>query len=177
MSHLYHDATCLPDSITLVSVQTPIPPSTIYQVFKVPLHIPSISSIPSPVLEKASVLSPSSLLATTMQVSSIETSIPDIPSTLEVTVIQSSTSFSLTSHITMPMPSHTMTQTSYLISTGIDAPPIDEIRDEFNEDIVISLGDYCYSKSDKSVLKRGKNRSRDQSDVDTSLFNEVVWTQ
>ena len=46
-----------------------------------------------------------------------------------------------------------------------------------NEDIVISLGDYRYSKSDKSVVKRGKKRSRDQSDVDTSLSNEVVWTQ
>ena len=112
-----------------------------------------------------------------MKVSSIETYVPDTPSTPEVTVIHSSTSFSLTSHITIPMPSHTMTQTSSLISIGINAPSIDEIRDEFNEDIVISLGDYCYSKSDKSVLKRGKNRSRDQSDVDTSLSNDIVWTQ
>ena len=77
----------------------------------------------------------------------------------------------------MPIPSHTMTQTSSLISTGIYVPPIDEIRDEFNEDIVISLGDYRYSKSDKSVVKRGKKRSIDQSDVDTSLSNEIVWTQ
>ena len=46
-----------------------------------------------------------------------------------------------------------------------------------NEDIVISLGDYRYRKSDKSVVKRGKKRSRDQSDVDTSLLNEIVWTQ
>ena len=52
MSHLYHDATCLPDSITLVSVQTPIPPSTVSQVCKVTLHIPSLSSTPSPVHEK-----------------------------------------------------------------------------------------------------------------------------
>ena len=77
----------------------------------------------------------------------------------------------------MLMPSRTMTQTFDLISTCIDAPPIDEIRDEFNEDIVISLGDYRYSKSDKSVVKRGKKRSRDQSSVETSLSNEIVWTQ
>ena len=64
-----------------------------------------------------------------------------------------------------------------MISIGIDAPSIDEIRDEFNEDIVISLGDYRYRKSDKSVVKRGKKRSRDQSDVDTSLSNEILWTQ
>ena len=70
-----------------------------------------------------------------------------------------------------------MTQTSSLISTGINVPPIDEMRDEFNEDFVISLGEYRYSKSDKSVVKRGKKRSRDQSNVDPSLSNEIVWTQ
>ena len=66
MSQLYHDATCLPDSITPVSVQTPNTPSTISQLFKVPLHIPSFSSIPSHVHEKISVLSPSSLPAATI---------------------------------------------------------------------------------------------------------------
>ena len=77
----------------------------------------------------------------------------------------------------MAIPSHTTTQTSSLISTGINIPPIDEMRDEFNEDFVISLGEYRYSKADKSVLKRGKKRSRDQSDMDISCANEVVWTQ
>ena len=48
-----------------------------------------------------------------------------------------------------------------MISTGINIPPIDEMRDEFNEDFVISLGEYPYSKADKSVVKRGKKRSRD----------------
>ena len=77
----------------------------------------------------------------------------------------------------MPMPSHTMTQTFSLISTCIDEPSIDEIRDEFTEDIVISLGHYRYRKYDKSVVKRGKKRIRYQSDVDTSLSNEIVWTK
>ena len=27
------------------------------------------------------------------------------------------------------------------------------------------------------MVKRGKNRSRDQSNVDASLSNEIVWTQ
>ena len=75
------------------------------------------------------------------------------------------------------MPSHNMTQTSSLISTGIATPSIDEIRDEFHEDIVISLGDYHYSKSDKSILKKGKKRSRDPSGLDASLSNEIIWTQ
>ena len=61
----------------------------------------------------------------------------------------------------MTIPSHTTTQTSSLISTGINIPPIDEVRDEFNEDFVLSLGEYRYSKDDKSMLKRGKKRSRD----------------
>ena len=91
-----------------------------------------------------------------MHVSSIETSVSDNPSTPKVIVTQSSTSSSLTSHNTMSMPSHTMIQTSSLISIGIDVPPIYEIRDEFNEEFVISLGEYHYSKVDKSVEKKGK---------------------
>ena len=51
------------------------------------------------------------------------------------------------------------------------------MRDEFNEYFVISLGEYRYSKADKSVVKRGKKRSRNQSDMDTSLSNEIVWNQ
>ena len=49
MSHLYQDATCLTHSITLVSIQKTISSSTIPPVFKVPLDIPSFSSIPSPI--------------------------------------------------------------------------------------------------------------------------------
>ena len=45
MSQLYQDATCLPYSITHVFVQMPIPSSTIPPVFKVPLHVPSRSSV------------------------------------------------------------------------------------------------------------------------------------
>ena len=60
-----------------------------------------------------------------------------------MTVTQSGTFTSLTPHIIMPIPSHTMTHTSSLISIGVNVPPIDEMRDEFNEDFVISLWDYC----------------------------------
>ena len=75
----------------------------------------------------------------------------------------------------MPIPSHTMTQTSSLISTGVNVPPIDEMRDEFNEYFVISMGEYHYRKYYKLVVKRGKKRSRDQSNVDPSLSNEIGW--
>ena len=63
------------------------------------------------------------------------------------------------------------------IDTRIDTSSTNEVRDEFNEDIVISLGDYHYRKYDKEIVRRGKKRSRYQGDVDTSLSNQVVWTQ
>ena len=74
----------------------------------------------------------------------------------------------------MPMPKPTTTHTSPLVSTGISTSFIDEVRDEFNEDIVISLVYYHYSKSNKEVVRTGKKRIRDQGDVDTSLSNQVV---
>ena len=77
----------------------------------------------------------------------------------------------------MTIPSHTTTQTSSLIYIGISIPPIDEVREEFNEYFVISLGEYRYSKDDRSVVKKGKKRNQDQSDMDISVTNEVVWTQ
>ena len=64
-----------------------------------------------------------------------------------------------------------------MISTGITIPPIYEVKDEFNEYFVISLGEYQYSRVDRSVVKRGKNRGRDHNDMDMSMVNEVVWTQ
>ena len=42
---------------------------------------------------------------------------------------------------------------------------------------MVSLGGYRYSKADRSVVKRGKKRGRDQNDMDMSMVNEVVWTQ
>ena len=156
----------------------PIPSSIVPLVFKTPLHIPSFSLVLSPVTEKSSEVSPSSLLkATTVQIYSVEAYVHDIYSAPEVTLAQNVTSSPSTSHITMTTPSHTTTQTSSLISTGISIPPIDEMRDEFNEDFVISLGEYWYIKADKSVIKKGKKRNRDQSDMDISVANEVVWTQ
>ena len=63
-----------------------------------------------------------------------------------------------------------------MISTGLSIPPIDEFRDEFNEDFVVSLGKYRYSKAEKSVVRWGKKRGRDQNAMDMSMVNEVLWT-
>ena len=77
----------------------------------------------------------------------------------------------------MTLPSHTTNQTTSLISTGISIPPIDEMRDEFNEYFVVSLGEYRYNKADRSVVRKGRKRNMDQSDVDMFVTNEVVRTQ
>ena len=71
----------------------------------------------------------------------------------------------------------TVTLTSTLVSIVVGTFSATESTEEFNEDIVISLGDYYYSKYDKLVVKKGKKRGRDQSDIDTSITNQTVWTQ
>ena len=76
----------------------------------------------------------------------------------------------------MAIPSQTTTQTSSLRSTGPSIPPIDEVRDEFNEEFVVSLGEYQYSKANKSMVRWGKKRGRDQNEMDMSMVNEFLWT-
>ena len=154
-----------------------MPSSIAPQIFKIPLHIPSFTSSSTCVFEKVLIPTSSSLSADNIHVSSPETSIPISTSTSQAVVVQTGSSPLLSVHITMPIPSVTITQTSSLVSTGIDISSTDGVRDDFNEDIVISLGDYFYDKSNKAVVKRGKKRSKNQGDVDTSLSNQVVWTQ
>ena len=77
----------------------------------------------------------------------------------------------------MTIPSHTTTQTTSLISTGISIPPIDEMRDEFNEYFVVSIGEYWYNKGDRSMVKKGRKRNMDHSDMDMYVAKEVVWIQ
>ena len=77
----------------------------------------------------------------------------------------------------MAIPSQTTTQTSSLISIGISISPVDEVRDEFNEYFVVSLGEYRYIKANISMVKRGKKRGIVQNDMNMTMVNEVVWTQ
>ena len=154
ITKIYQKATCLPESITPVPMEKPIPSLVMTPVFKIPLHIPSFSSVLSPISENITTVSPSSLLeATTVQISSVEVPVHDISSAPEVTLVQNVTSSLATSHITMAIPSQTTTQTSSLISTSLSIPLIDEVRDEFNEDFVVTLGEYRYSKAEKSVAR------------------------
>ena len=76
MTELYQNATVLPESITPIPMDIPIPSSVVPPVFKIPLHIPSISSVSSPMSEKIAIVSPSSFLKpTTVQIPSMESSV------------------------------------------------------------------------------------------------------
>ena len=70
-----------------------------------------------------------------------------------------------------------MTQTSSLVSTVIETCGSIDPRAEFDEDIAVSLGDYYYSKPDKSVIRKGKKRGRDQSGMEVSVSEKILWTQ
>ena len=154
MTELYQNATHLPESITPIPMVKPIPLAVVTPIFKIPLHIPSIRSVSSPMSEKIAIVSPSSFLkATTMKIPYAEASVHEIPSAPEVTLAQNVTSSLATSHITMAIPFQATTQTSSLISTGISIPPIDEVRDDFNEDFVVSLGEYRYRKAVKYMVR------------------------
>ena len=76
MIELYHNSTCLPNSITPVPRVEPIPSSIETPVLKIPLHIPSIFSVLSPMSEKIAIVSPSSFLKdTTMIFPYVESSV------------------------------------------------------------------------------------------------------
>ena len=42
---------------------------------------------------------------------------------------------------------------------------------------MVSLGEYQYSKTNRSVVRKGMKRNRDQGDMDMSDVSKVVWTQ
>ena len=79
ITNLYQNATVLPESIILVPMDIPIPSFVVPPFFKIPLHIPSINSVSSPMSEKIAIVSPTSFLnATTVQIASVESSVQDI---------------------------------------------------------------------------------------------------
>ena len=77
----------------------------------------------------------------------------------------------------MPMPPPIITQTSSLVSTVIETSASTKPRAEFDEDIVISLRDYYYSKSYKVVVIKGKNWTREKSGMHVSVADQIVWIQ
>ena len=74
----------------------------------------------------------------------------------------------------MPMPPSTITQTSSLVSTVSGTSSFTQSVDEFDEDNVVPLGDYFYSKSSKEVVRKGKNRSRNHGDLSALVTNQII---
>ena len=52
-----------------------------------------------------------------------------------------------------------------------------QLVDEFDEDNVVPLGDYFYSKSSKAMARKGKKRSRNHGDLSAPVTNQIIWTQ
>ena len=48
---------------------------------------------------------------------------------------------------------------------------------EFEEDNVVPLGDYFYSRSSKEVVRKGTKRSRDQGGLEALIANQIIQTQ
>ena len=129
------------------------------------------------VAEETSTVSSSPSKISNVQVSSVETIIPNIPSAPEAIPAQNMNLSPCTSPITMTIPFVTTTQTTSVISTDISIPPINEVREEFIEDFVVSLGEYQYNKTDISLVRKGRKRNQDQGDMDMSDVSQVVWNQ
>ena len=64
-----------------------------------------------------------------------------------------------------------------MVSTVSGTSSFTHSVDDFDEDNVVSLGDYFYSRSPKGVIRKGKKRSRDHDDVSGPVTNQIVWTQ
>ena len=77
----------------------------------------------------------------------------------------------------MSMPPPAITRTSSLVSTVSGTSEFTHSVDDFDEDNVVSLGDYFYGRSSKAVIRKGKKRSRDHDDVSGLVTNQLVWTQ
>ena len=106
-----------------------------------------------------------------------DTTIPTLCSTSEPTVVQYISSYLFTSHVTMPIPTPTITQISSLVSTVNITSSFTELVVEFDEYIVVPLGNYYYSNSAKVVVRKGKKRSKDEGGLEASVSNQIIWTQ
>ena len=77
----------------------------------------------------------------------------------------------------MPIPTPTITQTSSLVSTVNITSSFTKPVAEFDEDIVVPVGDCYYNKFAKEVVRKGKKRIRDEGGLEASVSNQIIWTQ
>ena len=74
----------------------------------------------------------------------------------------------------MPILTPIVTQTSSLVSTVNRNSSFTELVGEFEEDIVVPLGDYFYSKSSKAVVIKGRKRSKDQGGLESFVTYPII---
>ena len=74
----------------------------------------------------------------------------------------------------MPIPAPTVTQTSSLVSIVNGTSSFTESVVEFEEDIVVPLGDYFYSRSSKAMVRKGRKRIRDQGGLEAPVTNQII---
>ena len=55
-----------------------------------------------------------------------------------------------------------------------DTSSFTELVGEFEEDIVVPLGDYFYSKSSKVVVIKGRKRSKDQGGLESFVTYPII---
>ena len=77
----------------------------------------------------------------------------------------------------MPIPTPTIAQTYSLVSSENVTSSFTESLDEFEEDNVVPLGDYFYSKSSKAVVRKERKISRDHGGLETPVTHHIIWSQ
>ena len=71
----------------------------------------------------------------------------------------------------------TLNQSLPIVSTiGLVTYTIEEPLD-FGEDGVVVLWDYCFSKKNKEILRRGSKRTREGQVLPRSYPHQVIWKQ
>ena len=58
-----------------------------------------------------------------------------------------------------------------------DTSSVTESVFDFEEDIIVPLGDYFYSNSSKVVVRKGRKRSKYQGGFKAPVTNQIIWTQ
>ena len=131
LSQLYEAMTSTYVSVTCLDVQTSMSLPTILEalIFKIPLHLPSVTLSISSDTKKV-LVSSSPLQAINLHFPSFKSSNPLFSSIFEVTPVQNISPF--TTQITMTMPSPIITHTSSLVSTVIETSVSTDKTTEFN---------------------------------------------
>ena len=74
----------------------------------------------------------------------------------------------------MSIPPPIITQTSSLVSTVNGNSSFTESEADFEEYVVVPLGDYFYSRSSKAIVRKGRKRSKDQGGLESFVTYPII---